>query len=190
MDRFSLNNFTKKDADAPIIPSWAQSRDQITKLYLAITKRIGEIETLIKQTEPKELEKLKIKERKVVPSQIADGLGIKRSNIREDRQPLLVKFIGDENARLVRLWTSRCDKLGVGQRLSKGDLEELVKQRDKELFAAEQKNLHEYFDRAVESEVLDSQKDLAAKYADLQIQYAQEQEKCANLELKVKQLIV
>lgn len=189
MSRFSLDKFTKKEADAPKIPGWAQ-RPLIKDLYLAIHKRIDEIEDLIEQTDPEELEKLKIKARKVVAAQIADSLEIDRSNIRADREGDLSKFINNENARLVRLWTSRCSKLGVGQRLSKDDLEELVKQRDKELKAAEQKSLHEYFDRAVESEVLDSQKDLAAKYADLQIHYAQEQERCANLELKVKQLIV
>jgi len=189
MERFSLDNFTKKDADAPIIPGWAQ-RPLIKDLYLAIVKRIDEIENLIEQTDPEEVEKLKIKARKVVASQIADSLKIDRSNIREDRESELVTFIKNENARLVRLWTSRCDKLGVGQRLSKGDLEELVKQRDKELKAAEQKSLHEYFDRAVESEVLNSQKDLQDKYRELQILYKQEQERCANLETKVKQLIV
>lgn len=189
MDRFSLGNFTKKDAETPIIPGWAQ-RPLIKDLYLAIVKRIDEIENLIEQTDPEEVEKLKIKARKVVASQIADSLKIDRSNIREDRESELVTFIKKENARLVRLWTSRCSKLGVGQRLSKDDLGELVKQRDKELKEAEQNNLHGYFDRAVESEVLDSQKNLAAKYADLQIQYTQEQERCANLELKVKQLIV
>lgn len=187
MERFSLDNFTSKKNST--IPSWAQSREQIQMLYLTIVKRVKEIEEIIEQSEPKVVEKLKIKERKIVPAKIADSLSIGRSNIREDREPDLVKFINQENDRLARVWKSRCSQLGVGQRLSKEELEVLVMDRDKELEVLKQKNLHEYFDLAVESEVLDSQRDLQEKYRELHVLYKQEQERSANLELKLKNII-
>ena len=161
MSRFSLDNHIKKDTSAT--PAWAQSRDQIERLYHAIVKRVEEIENLIKQSGPEVVEKLKIKERKVVASQIADSLKIKRSNIRPDREPDLVGFINNENDRLMRIWKNRCSKVGVGQRLSKDELEDENKELMKKLEAAEQKTLHGYFDRAVESEVLESQKNLQEK---------------------------
>jgi hypothetical protein len=187
VSRFSLENFTKKDA--PAIPAWAQSRKLIEKLYHSVVKRAKEIEQLIEQSEADDVEKLKIKERKIVASQIADSLSIKRSNIRPDREPKLVDFIESENRRLRQFWKNHCSKLGVGQKLTKDDLEDLVKQKEKELEEAKQKNLHDYFDRAVESEVIHSQKDLADKYHQLQIDYQLEQEKSANLTKRVHELI-
>lgn len=187
MSRFSLDKFTKKNK--PIMPSWAQSRPLMEKLYIVMMARIKEIEQLIDTSKPNELEKLSIKQRKIVSSEITDTCGVDRANLSEGRAPGCPEFIAEENRKLAKRWQNRLGSLNLGQKLTIGDMQDLVKQKDKELENLNQVKLHEYFDAAVNAEILNSQKDLANKLSELKILYRAEQEKSANLTKKNRELI-
>lgn len=185
MRRFSLDKHIKKETIK--LPSWAEGA--VRKLYIAVTERVKEIENLLNECDGDTIDKLKIKQRKIVPAQIADNLGVDRSNFREDRVGKLTEFIEKENRRLAQLWNNRRNSLGGGKKLSRDEIEELLKQKDKKIEALKQKNLHDYFDRAVESEVLHTQKDMSEKYIDIKREYQMEQNKNSELTKKIQALL-
>lgn len=189
MSRFSLDKFVKKK-EAIEIPSFASVNETVKAIYLEVLKRIDELENNAKNIPAKEIKELGIKEKKIVPAQIADSLGIDRSNLRRDRNTSkLLDFIDGENRRLAALWTNKSKSDGAGKRLSKEELEKVVENQAAEIEELKQKLFHDYCDKAITQEVLHSQKALAQQLRDLKLDYKTEQERCANLELKVKELI-
>jgi hypothetical protein len=187
VSRFSLDKHIKKNE--PPIPSWAQSRPLMKKLYFTMVARIKEIEHFIDDSEPDLVGKLSVKQRKVVASEITDAHGVDRSNLSEGRAPGCPEFIAKENRKLAKRWQNRLGTLKLGPKLSMDDMANLVKQKDEELEELRQVNLHEYFDAAVKAEILNSQRDLANKLRELKNLYTAEQEKSSNLTKKNRELI-
>lgn len=189
MSKFSLDKFIKKKEEVDI-PSFARVNESITSIYLEVLKRIAELEEKVESIPATEIKKLGIKEKKIVPAQITDSLNMERSSLRRDRNTSkLLDFIDTENRRIAALWTNKSKSDGAGKRLSKEEQEKVIEKQAAEIEELKQKLFHDYCDKAISQEVLHSQKALAEQLRDLKLDYKMEQERCSNLELKVKELI-
>ncbi|TMS93319.1 hypothetical protein CWB58_09845 [Pseudoalteromonas sp. S201] len=189
MSKFSLDKFIKKKEEVDI-PSFARVNESITAIYLEVLKRVAELEEKVETIPATEIKKLGIKEKKIVPAQITDSLNMERSSLRRDRiTSKLLDFIDSENRRIATLWTNKSKSDGAGKRLSKEEQEKVIEKQATEIRELKQKLFHDYCDKAIAQEVLHSQKALAEQLRDLKLDYKAEQERCANLEMKVKELI-
>ena len=186
MSRFSLENFTKKQ-DSPSIPSWATGKPLQEKLYLTVLDIIKELEEKLEN--PKLASRLKPTQRSLVLAQIAERAGVTRSNIRKDRMTELISLIDRENERLGKLWKIASTKANQGRNLSKPELELKKTELEKAVAEVENRQLHEYFDKAVNSRILDSQKELTEKYHTLQAEYNEAIKKAANRDEQIKTYI-
>lgn len=186
MSRFSLDNFTKKP-DSPSIPGWANGKPLQEKLYLTVLEVIKELEA--KFENPKLASRLKPTQRSLVLAQITERAGVTRSNIRKDRMPELIAFIDRENERLGQLWKNASTKARQGRNLSKPELEVKKTELEKALTEVENRELHKYFDKAVESKVLISQQELAEKYRNLEALYNEAVKRSANREEQIQTYI-
>ncbi|MBJ2135554.1 hypothetical protein JEU11_03730 [Paraglaciecola chathamensis] len=187
MSKFSLDNHVEK-VEKPI-PIWAQSSPTTRKLYLCVVRHGEKIEELIKNTPKKEVADIPIKARKIVASAVTEEFRLDRSNISERKVPKLVEYIKTENNRLNQLWKNACVGIGSGKRPKRDELEESLASKERELKEQRQKNLHDYFNESVKSEVLNSQRDLANQLNEVRNLYKLEQEKSNNQDLTIKQLI-
>ncbi len=178
MDQFSLDKFKKPD-EIPIVPSWVLDGPPVTlKLYEAVQNMVLEKEVLIKSSAKKVLG---VKDRQLVNSQIAELAGVDKSNLREDRQSLLLKYIEQENIKLDQLWKNTSEHPKKGQKPSKSDLARDKSIYERQLSEIKNERLVGYFQEALSSEVLNEQKYLIAKYKQLEIDYEKAQTTIANL---------
>lgn len=183
MSKFSLEKY-KKAPSKILIPAWAKSKPLQEKLYTVANEIISEIEA--KFINPKQASALKPTQRRVVLAQIAKRLGIDRTNIRRDRMPELIKYIGQENSRLDRAWNNISTKANQGRNLSKPELEARKSDLESALRELENRQLHDYFDRAIQSKVLESQQELAAKYRNMENLYKEAIKLAAKRDEQVK----
>ena len=183
MTRFSLEKFIKTPKE-PSIPEWAKRKPLQEKLYLATLDIIKEIEA--KFVNPRYASNLSPTERTIVLAQLAKRLDIGRSNIREDRMPELIEHIKLENIRLKKAWNNISTKANQGRNLTKPELETRKSELESTIKEIENRQLHSYFDKAVESKILDSQQELAAKYRSLENLYNDAIKLAANRDKQVK----
>ncbi len=183
MSIFSLENFTIAPK-RPSIPEWAKGKPLQEKLYLATLDIIKEIEG--KFVNPREASCLKPTQRTLVFAQIAKRLRINRTNIRKERMPEFMLFIEQENTRLQKAWKNVNTKANQGHNLSKPELETKKSELEAAIEDIKNRQLHDYFDKAVESKILDSQHELAAKYRNLENLYKDAIKLAANRDEQVK----
>lgn len=187
MKHFSLDKFLQKKEQST--PEWSQRNETIKKAYTAVIERIKEIEDSLNKLSPKELEQLKIKERQIIVKKIAESVGVSRSALRKDRAPELDDFINKENFRLVQVWKNIFDVRYSGRRSTKDELAERIKEKDHEIEALKQSNYKDYFEAAMQSEVLGSQHDLAEKILELKELRRSDQKKIAVLSQRIEGLM-
>ncbi len=183
MSKFSLTNFIKTPTE-PSIPEWVKGKPLQKKLYLVTLDMIKEIEA--KFVNPRQASSLKPMQRTLVFAQITKRLGLDRTNIRIDRMPELIIYIGQENTRLTKAWSNISTKANQGRNLSKPELETKKSELEAAIKHIENRQLHDYFDKAVESKILESQQELAAKYRNLENLYNDAIKLAANRDGQVK----
>mgnify|MGYP006910211132 CR=1 FL=1 len=183
MSRFSLENFVKEPIEPPL-PEWTKGKPLQKKLYLETLDMIKKIEA--KFVNPKQASNLKPTQRTIVFAQITENLNIDRSNIRKDRMSELMDFIEKENARLNKAWNNISTKANQGRNLSKPELELKKSELEAVIKDIENRQLHDYFDKAVESKILESQQELAAKHRNLESLYKEAIKLAANRDAQVK----
>ena len=182
---FSLNNFKKTSSEK--LPNWALKSKRSRELYETFKSLAKEIEDKIKHHP--ELQALSKSQRKITAVTIGQKLNIDPSSIRKDRYTELLEDIDNTNAKFERLYLSLLGHPTDGKQKSRSDLEEENKKLKQRLEAAQQKNLHEFFDRAIQSEVLGTKKEWANKYKELKYQYDELQVKLSNVQEQNRQLI-
>lgn len=186
MSKFSLDNFTKKTEEIKL-PIWAIGKEKVSNLYLEFLNRSQEIEELLKES--KDVAKLSVKERKIVPAQLTDKFGYDRSEIRRSRLPEFVELINNENTRLNELYENLLSDQKQTVKLTRKQLEDKIQSLETEIKTLKQIKLHEYFDRAVASQVTEKNQQLAEKVIELDNLYKDQVEKNAKLDKKIKELI-
>lgn len=163
MSQFDLSNFKNKNTEQ--LPSWViNGTDATRRLYRAIINEVNRMTADIINKKP-----LKIRERTLVSSRIAVLADCNKSLIHPRRQKEIVDLIGEENEKLKALWASTPTKTSYKPKktVTSQDNEDLRAKCDK----LENSNYTEYLQAAIESEVISSQAELAAKYAKLKIDY-------------------
>lgn len=188
MSQFSLDNFIENEKSVKSIPDWAKKRPLIEKIYNLIQERISDIEKLIKSSTREEVDQLKVKDYKIVIRDITEQLGASSSNVRKDREPELFKYISEQNSRLERLIESKRTNISSGE-LSKEQLKIALDKLRKEHEKATQKNMHDYFQMAVEQNIIGSQKQMADELTEAKKRNAELQQKITVLEGRIKGLI-
>lgn len=188
MSQFSLDNFIENEKSVKPIPDWAKKRPLIEKIYNLIQERISDIEKLIKSSTREEVDQLKVKDYKIVIRDITEQLGASSSNVRKDREPELFKYISEQNSRLERLIESKRTNISSGE-LSKEQLKIALDKLRKEHEKATQKNMHDYFQMAVEQNIIGSQKQMADELTEAKKRNAELQQKITVLEGRIKGLI-
>ena len=157
------------------------------KLYLVTLDIIKEIEA--KFVNPRYASSLNPTQRTLVLAQIAKRLGIDRTNIRRDRMPEFIQYIEQENTRLKKNWSNISTKANQGRNLSKPELEIKKSELEASIKQIENRQLHEYFDKAVKSKILESQQELAAKYRNLENLYQDAIKLAAKRDEQVKMYV-
>ena len=186
VSRFSLEKFVKT-SKVPSIPEWAKGKPLQEKLYLVTLDIIKEIEA--KFVNPRYASSLNPTQRTLVLAQIAKRLGIDRTNIRRDRMPEFIQYIEQENTRLKKNWSNISTKANQGRNLSKPELEIKKSELEASIKQIENRQLHEYFDKAVKSKILESQQELAAKYRNLENLYQDAIKLAAKRDEQVKMYV-
>ncbi|WP_350645477.1 hypothetical protein [Pseudoalteromonas sp. G24-MNA-CIBAN-0072] len=190
MSKFSLDNYRKKTPETSrfSLPDGVKIGSVYENIFNEATKRIVEIEQILESSSGDEIANMSIKDIKIVVDQLIFSIGKQRNQVRMDRGGKLSNFIFNENERLQRLWESKKPK-GEGKRKTRDELADEVDQLKKDLEAERQKNLHEFFNCVVSSEILDSHKSLSDRLIETRNLYKAEQEKNAVLHQKNNGLI-
>lgn len=190
MSKFSLDKFIKKPSENPRfpLPEGIRVGSVYESLFNAAVERIESIERSLKSSPPEDIEKMDVKEYKIVIEHLITAIGRERGSIRMDRSGELPKFISEQNKRLERVWQSKLPK-GEGKRPTRKDLDEKVTELKNDLEKEKQKNFHEFFDRVVESKILTSHKSLSDRLIEMESLYKAEQDKNAILHQKINGLI-
>ncbi len=179
MKTFSLDKYYKKSPTTNLIPPWASETKMTLKLYEAVLSQVKLIEKEIRDNSNNK--QLSIKKRTLVKSKIAEIAGVDKTNLRIDRQPKLLDYIDSENKRLDHLWMNSRKHAGEGKRVAKPELEKLNTELKTEIEELRQLKLHEYFDKAIESQVLKNHREITAQHAQLKSDYRTAQKTIANM---------
>lgn len=187
MAKFSLDNFIQK-SEKPTLLEGVKAGTIYEDVYYLVLERIEEVERLIESTSSEELSELGAKSIKIVVSKITESLNKDKSNVRLDRCENLQTFITEQNKRLTRLWNSKLPN-GGGKRPSKSELENELEILKVQLDDERQRQLHAYFNKAVESEIINTHKNLVEHYTDTKRRYREEQAKNELLSQKITGLV-
>jgi hypothetical protein len=186
MKNSRLDQLRKKRVEVEL-PDFVKSGNKMTKkLYAATIELVEELKTLIKSGTSKDL---KFTERTLVNAHIAKKAGVSDTNIRIDRQELLIKFIEAQNEILVDMWKLDGGHPTDGRRMSKPELEVAKKSAEKQVKDLDNKKYREFFRELIDSQVIKEQSELARSYTALKADYNTAQETIANLRLNQQQLI-
>lgn len=195
----NLNDFSVEreeepqlDTDLPDYPGDTSWMDVLTANQRAIVKKvtarfIEARDIIIASEKPISL---KIGERTIKPAKLAEMAGVDKSNIRKDRMDIkpFEKYLEHYNVTLNAIWQQCCNTCNSGRRLSKKELE--VKKGEFELKYEQElnKNLVEYFQAALHSEVAQNQIETAQKLRELKIDYEKAQQTIANLRSQLREM--
>ncbi|ETJ48609.1 hypothetical protein X564_08055 [Pseudoalteromonas agarivorans] len=199
MNMINLNDFSvegkeeaKLDTELPDYLEETYWMDALTVNQSAIVKKvharfIEARDTIIAAEKPKSL---KIGERTITPAKLAKMARVDKSNIRKDRMDIksFEKYLEHYNGTLNAIWQQRCNSCNSGRRLSKQEL--TVKKGEFELKYEQEfnKNLVEYFQAALHSEVAQSQIETAQKLRELKIDYENAQQTITNLRNQLREM--
>lgn len=197
----NLNDFSIEREDEPQLdtglpdyPGDTSWMDALTAKQSAIVKKvtarfIEARDTIMASEKPKSL---KIGERTIKPAKLAEMAGVDKSNIRKDRMDItpFEKYLEHYNDTLIAIWQQRCNTCNSGRRLSRKELE--VKKGEFELKYEQElnKNLVEYFQAALHSEVAQNQIETAQKLRELKIDYEKAQQTIANLRSQLQEMTI
>lgn len=187
MSKFNLSNYKKTNIQEEY-PDWVLSGpDVLKKFYDALNELKDEIVDRI-ESDPSSIKS--VRERTIVKSYVADKAGEDKTNIRKSRFPIdFFDLIKEYDDQLTNLWNEKSIGLKGGKSKTKNDyIEENKKLKDQNQ-KLEQENFHNYFNSALESEVLEEQRTLAEAHKKLKIDYEEAQEIIANLRIKINDLL-
>lgn len=196
----NLNDFAIDDRDETLLegtelldyPGDTNWMDSLTTIQSAIVQKvtvrfIEARDTIIAAEKPKSL---KISERTIKPAKLAKMAGFDKSNLRNDRMDMksFEDYLEHYNATLHAIWQQRCNTCNSGRRLSKKELE--VKKGEFELKYEQElnKNLVEYFQAALHSEVAQNQVETSQKLRELKIDYEKAQQTISNLRSQLREM--
>ncbi|OUS23820.1 hypothetical protein A9Q99_27725 [Gammaproteobacteria bacterium 45_16_T64] len=185
MRRFSLEDFEIEPIKNSIkdYPKWVKDGNESTlRLYESAVNEFNEIRKKIISGK-----KLKTKERKIVLLKIAKLSGVDKSLLNKRRKPKLVKFISDQNKKLVSLWTQKDTlKNTSGKKLRKTDLQDQNNKLKDELEELQQTKMKEYLEEAMKMEILNDHVKIAGELAEFKALYNDSLETIANLRSQLR----
>ncbi|TWX67152.1 hypothetical protein ESZ36_12605 [Colwellia demingiae] len=192
LSQFSVPDSTESGKEpiwvADLSPKAKNLFDSLQVEFKDIKERIDRrVLELREQTPETPIEKcvkhLTITERTIVVMQLCERLNINRSNIRKDRKsiPKLLGHISNLNGKLSIYWSDVVGNITSGKRLTKPELTSLKSDLELQLQNEKNKNLVDYFEAALNSQVLDSHAALAQKHKDLKKDYDVAQTTIAQL---------
>ena len=187
MNKFNLSNY-KKTGNKEEYPEWVLSGSEVLKkFYDALNELKNEIVERI-ESDPSSIKS--VRERTIVKTYVADKAGEDKTYIRRSRFPKdFFDLIEEYDEQLTNLWNVKSIGLKGGKSKTKHDyIEENEKLNDQNQ-KLEQENFHDYFNAAMESEVLEEQRTLAKANKQLKINYEEAQDIIANLRVKNSDLL-
>ncbi|AYM88776.1 MULTISPECIES: hypothetical protein [Pseudoalteromonas] len=194
LNDFSIENEDdpQLDTELPDYPGDTSWMNELTPKQSAVVKKvtarfIEARDTIMASEKPKSL---KIRERTIIATKLAEMAVVDKSNIRKDRMDIMPfkKYLEHYNDTLNAIWQQRCNTCNSGRRLSRKELE--VKKGELELKYEQElnKNLVEYFQAALHSEVAQNQIETAQKLRELKIDYEKAQQTIANLRSQLREM--
>lgn len=151
----------------------SKSLNVVLEIYHEITSKIE------KKTD------LKINERKIILSRVAEIAGVNKSNLTERRTPELCDLVRELNIELQRLWKLKSRKSKTTQ-LTKKELAQELTRVKRELANERDKNIGKILTDLLNNSIYSEKKTLADKNAQLENEVIELQKQNAQLKVLLK----
>lgn len=196
MSKFQLDNFISKTGNvekSDTFPDFIESelKDNLIGWLSRATDKQSKSLNVVLETYHEIISKiekkidLKINERKIILSRVAEIAGVDKSNLTERRTPELCALVHELNIEIQRLWklTSRKSKT---TQLTKKELAQELTRVKRELANERDKNIGKILTALLNNSIYSEKKTLADKNAQLENEVIELQKQNAQLKVLLK----
>lgn len=184
MTKFNISNFKKSktiESNDFTHPQWVTgSSSKVKDAYQVTLKMFDDLKSKIESGES-----VGIKERKLVPAQIAKEIDVDRSYLTPRRTQKLCSFIDELNQELNSLWKKQNPKKAQKPQ-SKTDLQKEITKYKKLYTEERDRNYSDAISELLASEFYGPNKRLRKKYHDLQVENVELNDKVSSLTSRLR----
>ncbi|WP_422422168.1 hypothetical protein [Pseudomonas sp. GZD-222] len=181
--KFSLDEYAIS-SDPSKEPMWVNSETK-RKLFQNVCKEFEKIKGAIESKN-----ELTIKERRIIARRVAIDSGVDPSLLSIRRQPEINNLIIEKNLELDELWNIiSATKYTYGKKLTKAELHKKNIIQAAEIERLTNLRLAEALTRSIESQIIDSHKNLIAQIDNLKAEKAELQDRNSRLTIQLRQMM-